>query len=130
MTTVIFLASFCVCASVRISIISSMVPNPPGNTTRSEEHTSELQPPCNLVCRLLLEKKKKQHKTIQTAPQRRPGGVKRHTAAAQVGVRRSYHSADEEQQVEFNLDVYFLFFLNDGAPPDFPPFPHPTPLPI
>src|SRR2546426_7027051 len=30
---------------------------------RSEEHTSELQSPCNLVCRLLLEKKKKN--TIQ-----------------------------------------------------------------
>src|SRR2546426_8863181 len=28
-------------------------------TRRSEEHTSELQSPCNLVCRLLLEKKKK-----------------------------------------------------------------------
>src|SRR2546426_8406886 len=33
-------------------------------TTRSEEHTSELQSPCNLVCRLLLEKKKK--KTMNT----------------------------------------------------------------
>src|SRR5256885_12014351 len=31
---------------------------------RSEEHTSELQSPCNLVCRLLLEKKKKN--TIRT----------------------------------------------------------------
>src|SRR5256885_9557153 len=31
----------------------------PGIThSRSEEHTSELQSPCNLVCRLLLEKKK------------------------------------------------------------------------
>src|SRR2546426_2170663 len=28
------------------------------NRERSEEHTSELQSPCNLVCRLLLEKKK------------------------------------------------------------------------
>src|SRR3989454_5053720 len=28
---------------------------------RSEEHTSELQSPCNLVCRLLLEKKKQTH---------------------------------------------------------------------
>src|SRR5256885_12003833 len=28
------------------------------STDRSEEHTSELQSPCNLVCRLLLEKKK------------------------------------------------------------------------
>src|SRR2546426_7406127 len=31
----------------------------PPNPCRSEEHTSELQSPCNLVCRLLLEKKKK-----------------------------------------------------------------------
>src|SRR5688500_20367217 len=30
----------------------------PGRRFRSEEHTSELQSPCNLVCRLLLEKKK------------------------------------------------------------------------
>src|SRR5205807_10507309 len=30
-----------------------------GGQHRSEEHTSELQSPCNLVCRLLLEKKKK-----------------------------------------------------------------------
>src|SRR5256885_11286435 len=30
----------------------------PAVTDRSEEHTSELQSPCNLVCRLLLEKKK------------------------------------------------------------------------
>src|SRR2546426_9154835 len=34
---------------------------------RSEEHTSELQSPCNLVCRLLLEKKKKR-KTIAAQP--------------------------------------------------------------
>src|SRR5256885_12433429 len=31
----------------------------PQQYDRSEEHTSELQSPCNLVCRLLLEKKKK-----------------------------------------------------------------------
>src|SRR5256885_9902014 len=30
-----------------------------GEAARSEEHTSELQSPCNLVCRLLLEKKKR-----------------------------------------------------------------------
>src|SRR5256885_8562073 len=34
---------------------------------RSEEHTSELQSPCNLVCRLLLEKKK-QHNTKSSEP--------------------------------------------------------------
>src|SRR5688500_19730507 len=32
-------------------------PKSPGRA-RSEEHTSELQSPCNLVCRLLLDKKK------------------------------------------------------------------------
>src|SRR5205085_11838393 len=34
---------------------------PSGPRNRSEEHTSELQSQSNLVCRLLLEKKKKQH---------------------------------------------------------------------
>src|SRR5205807_6460277 len=38
-----------------------------GLAFRSEEHTSELQSPCNLVCRLLLEKKK-QNSIVQTAP--------------------------------------------------------------
>src|SRR2546426_6752566 len=33
---------------------------------RSEEHTSELQSPCNLVCRLLLEKKNKKHTNTTT----------------------------------------------------------------
>src|SRR3989454_9029171 len=36
-----------------------------GSRARSEEHTSELQSPCNLVCRLLLEKKKKKEDTYQ-----------------------------------------------------------------
>src|ERR1022692_5042930 len=39
----------------------------PIKITRSEEHTSELQSPCNLVCRLLLEKKKEPHKTSAPA---------------------------------------------------------------
>src|SRR2546426_9149190 len=42
------------CAALRTS---SSLRRPCG---RSEEHTSELQSPCNLVCRLLLEKKKKE----------------------------------------------------------------------
>src|SRR5256885_13031589 len=37
-----------------------------GPGARSEEHTSELQSPCNLVCRLLLEKKKSPHLLIRT----------------------------------------------------------------
>src|SRR5256885_10906306 len=35
---------------------------------RSEEHTSELQSPCNLVCRLLLEKKKKNPRLTAPSP--------------------------------------------------------------
>src|SRR2546426_7069160 len=34
---------------------------------RSEEHTSELQSPCNLVCRLLLEKKKNNYIELRTS---------------------------------------------------------------
>src|ERR1039457_7387412 len=36
--------------------------------TRSEEHTSELQSPCNLVCRLLLETKRTRLPTPSTTP--------------------------------------------------------------
>src|SRR5256885_10234784 len=46
-----------------------------GRAERSEEHTSELQSPCNLVCRLLLEKKKKK---CDTTPE----------FAASAGIRR------------------------------------------
>src|SRR5256885_12192852 len=43
---------------------------------RSEEHTSELQSPCNLVCRLLLEKKKKTYPiTHQLEPARASNGT-------------------------------------------------------
>src|SRR5256885_10695601 len=42
-----------------------------GIDQRSEEHTSELQSPCNLVCRLLLEKKKTPHDSavVTAAPE-------------------------------------------------------------
>src|SRR5256885_11021253 len=44
----------------------SQIPKP---KKRSEEHTSELQSPCNLVCRLLLEKKKNRiHGRIRNYP--------------------------------------------------------------
>src|SRR6516162_11605009 len=40
------------------SAIGEIIPLFLGDPLRSEEHTSELQSPCNLVCRLLLEKNK------------------------------------------------------------------------
>src|SRR5256885_9567399 len=54
------------CSSCAYRSINFFVPRPGKLTdtrrssSRSEEHTSELQSPCNLVCRLLLEKKKLQ----------------------------------------------------------------------
>src|SRR5256885_6888494 len=47
-------------ARLRIERIERLLV-PRAAVTRSEEHTSELQSPCNLVCRLLLEKKKNTH---------------------------------------------------------------------
>src|SRR3989454_8061655 len=44
---------------------------------RSEEHTSELQSPCNLVCRLLLEKKKAGHTQSPRPACARHGGLRR-----------------------------------------------------
>src|SRR5256885_2810358 len=44
---------------VTASTGAGLAPSCARASARSEEHTSELQSPCNLVCRLLLEKKKK-----------------------------------------------------------------------
>src|SRR2546426_2037313 len=44
------------------------------NFVRSEEHTSELQSPCNLVCRLLLEKKKHPQERTLIGPRPAPIG--------------------------------------------------------
>src|SRR5256885_11253642 len=42
----------------KVRIVPGITASNPLDLYRSEEHTSELQSPCNLVCRLLLEKKK------------------------------------------------------------------------
>src|SRR5256885_12441309 len=51
---------------INLASIAGLGGNPLG---RSEEHTSELQSPCNLVCRLLLEKKKNKENTEPTLTQ-------------------------------------------------------------
>src|ERR1022692_2192651 len=82
---------------------------------RSEEHTSELQSPCNLVCRLLLEKKHLnadgRHEfllpgalpPLRVRPVGRPGCVAGAEPLA-AGGRREFRSAGS-----------FLFFFNDTA---------------
>src|SRR2546426_8249157 len=49
-------------------VTEKLAPNLLDTKYRSEEHTSELQSPCNLVCRLLLEKKKKKLTHIDADP--------------------------------------------------------------
>src|SRR5256885_13336435 len=44
-------------SSVGVPLVVSSIRAFPRQRKRSEEHTSELQSPCNLVCRLLLEEK-------------------------------------------------------------------------
>src|ERR1039457_1097680 len=70
---------------------------------RSEEHTSELQSPCNLVCRLLLEKKPRRPRFLSTPPMvvRESLGVL--TRSELYGVMAS----------RFSLG--FVFFFNDTA---------------
>src|SRR5437016_8458122 len=72
---------------------------PSGHSFRSEEHTSELQSLTNLVCRLLLEKKKNKatHSSGRSAA-RAPLGTQRHLASRHVrrppvSLRDLVHSA-------------------------------------
>src|SRR5260370_28501805 len=63
-------STICSCVSVAPSWPTSGVGRPP--TQRSEEHTSELQSHLNLVCRLLLEKKKNNRSADPTPETARP----------------------------------------------------------
>src|SRR5256885_2701561 len=54
---------------------------------RSEEHTSELQSPCNLVCRLLLEKKKTRHGHRHGRRDNHLRPLPHHPASARIHVR-------------------------------------------
>src|SRR5438094_6508886 len=56
--------------STKRGIVARMAPAITQPTMRSEEHTSELQSPYDLVCRLLLEKKKKRPGAHETSGQR------------------------------------------------------------
>src|SRR5256885_9283419 len=51
---------------------------------RSEEHTSELQSPCNLVCRLLLEKKKKKPSSLRWTTSTTAARVRRDGTSTRV----------------------------------------------
>src|ERR1022692_4409823 len=64
--------------------------------SRSDEHTSELQSPCNLVCRLLLEKKK----------------IRR---SAQRDLHANSDASWSSKPVSRSFSIVFFFFFNDTA---------------
>src|SRR3990170_1473618 len=97
---------------------------------RSEEHTSELQSPDHLVCRLLLEKKKKQPSppgvVVKGAPD--PFEIISTPPPPKLQPRGTFLvRALPHVPLEF---LVFFFFLNDPAPPEIYPLPLHAPLPI
>src|ERR1022692_4822814 len=78
---------------------------------RSEEHTSELQSRCNLVCRLMLEKKYRgitpvTSRRVSSSPRGRDrGGTREDNAANQRRGRRI---------LKGGVDFYFSLFLISG----------------
>src|ERR1039457_2067229 len=88
---------------------------PADQIQRSEEHTSELQSPCNLVCRLLLEKKKKNTTTARLSDFFRLFHYFRtRRAAPRYSPSRCRLHAIFCRSALFSLVVFFFFF-NDTA---------------
>src|ERR1039457_6199769 len=77
----------------------------------SEEHTSELQSPCNIVCRLLLEKKKAYSTYAQIL-----------TADKHIRSKAETCSSESFNSVVMHFLKRFCFFLNDRATTKFTPF--------
>src|ERR1022692_2302612 len=101
-----------------------------GAMYRSEEHTSELQSPCNLVCRLLLEKKKK---LVVACPSVHPEtlvhvGPLRETE--RPGDALSARPDQGNSKVQRRSNLFRVFFFKIRGPPRYSPFSHTNPFPI
>src|ERR1022692_3785664 len=90
---------------------------------RSEEHTSELQSPCNLVCRLLLEKKYNNvgNRLFSTDPNGHTP-----TTISDALNRLSQTAAPDCGVLQL---CFFFFFLNNRPTPKISPLPPHAPLP-
>src|SRR6202453_2199905 len=99
------------------------------SSMRSEEHTSELQSPIHLVCRLLLEKKEHitgVQGTAELCSARRVAGGRVVRRAAPRCASRRRPCASHSAAPSFVV----FFFLKDRAPPELSPLPLPAPLRI
>src|SRR6202046_5070996 len=95
-------------------VSATLIAGTPAPMSRSEEHTSELQSPYDLVCRLLLGKKENgllEGRTIVCKPRRRLIG-------------------DTGLLLTRVCNIKDRFFLRDTRPPNYAPFPLPAPFPI
>src|SRR6202453_847682 len=98
------------------------------NKIRSEEHTSELQSPQNLVCRLLLEKKKKE---VQCPVDRMESGVADVAVASFVLVcPAALLTSAEQRDHPIDIDHQQIFFFNDTATTEIYTFPLHDALPF
>src|ERR1039458_8106644 len=90
-----------------------------GRVTRSEEHTSELQSLRHLVCRLLLEKKKKRGCQHARCPGTPP--LRLHTRDDEFSVTCILCGPERIvlQDRNFSLCSRVFFFFNEGDPPEF-----------
>src|ERR1022692_659772 len=86
--------------------------------SRSEEHTSELQSPCNLVCRLLLEKKNA-HRGLP------PGGLRRCRTWSRSSGRSGTLCTSVNPAVAPQDVSEVIFFLVIGGPQRSSLFPYP-----
>src|ERR1035437_9851146 len=100
------------------------------SVVRSEEHTSELQSPQNLVCRLLLEKKKKKPKTHIRKTRLRNIRPSSHVTSRRPVAHIVHCVSVVRIRCFFFSRFVFFFFLNEAPPPNFSPLPPPAPLPI
>src|ERR1022692_1525799 len=87
---------------------------------RSEEHTSELQSPCNLVCRLLLEKKIQNQVRHSDRPEWRRKG--------RFGSRKLWqqHCVGSAWKCQRDMFIALIFFLMIRRPPRSTLFPYTT----
>src|ERR1039457_4069130 len=97
---------------------------------RSEEHTSELQSPCNLVCRLLLEKKKTNLDVTFAYFHNLMNACLVLTCMSATNLDVASATLPNWLNSSMDLICFSFFFLNDPPPAEINPFPPHDPLPI